>query len=664
MEEKKIGPLITDSEFFAELDCAVPALREACRLMENGERTAAYCVFREHIRSLIDKDKFYSLSGRTRTPQFSEKLKENAERAMNHLMISCDVPFQYGEKIIWDFNPTPNKYKEWRWQLSRHPEALSLSRAYRATGEEKYIKEALSMLVSWIEQAPREDYKINPYDDTLWRTIECGIRMRAWVEIIYSAAESEKFTPEICVTIFKSVFEHNMRLTSAYTHGNWLMMEMSGVSLSNLFFPIFKKSAEWCDGVVDMLTRSICHQIYPDGAQYELAPSYQWVVLDNARSIEEAFAIMGRKFPEEYYLAYNSSFEYFLRLNMANGMVPPVNDSPASGAAGLISHFLGGLYTCSDEARWLATGGNEGVKPAFNSAILPYAGFVTLRSGWEKGDVTAFFDGGKFGRDHFHEDKLNFLIYDSEGPLLYEMGTYAYDNSPYRDFAKKSQGHNVILVDGCGQNRLFTKDWREESYTHDKEPLLFYEDSELVFASAEYTDHYGYEDYDGKAPFKPAKHRRSVIMLKADEPRDTVYLVLDELISLDGEEHTYDALWHMNTDGFTDGELCASSERISFITSGFESMICETGITEGAKPRGIISPTSVQNKFYPAPQYTVTAKGKDAELATVFMHRSLDKSEISSVDFKGGVAKLMKKSGEALEFNLAELIERARKSAC
>ena len=153
-------------------------------------------------------------------------------------------------------------------------------------------------------------------------------------------------------------------------------------------------------------------------------------------------------------------------------------------------------------------------------------------------------------------------------------------------------------------------------------------------------------------------------MLKAEEPRDTVYIVLDELKALDGREHSYNALWHMNINGFTDGELCASSERISFITSGFESMICETGITEEEHPRGIISPTSVQYQFYPAPQYTVTAKGKDVELATVFMHRSLDKSEVSSVDFKGGVAKLMKKNGEVLEFNLAELIEGARNGAC
>jgi hypothetical protein len=510
------------------------------------------------------------------------------------------------------------------------------------------------MLLSWIEQAPREPYDRFPYDDTLWRTIECGIRMVHWCEIIYSAIESQVFTPDICVTVFKSVYEHNRRLTTMYTHGNWLMMEMNGVALTNMLFPIFNETANWADGVIEKLTESICHQIYPDGAQYELAPGYQGVVLSNAATIEQIFKIFDKEFPNEYYEAYCRSFDFYAKMMMADGMIPPVNDSPKSNAATAINTYSE-YYGCSEMAKWVANGGKLGTPPDFNSVLIPYAGFTVFRSGWGEGQVSAFFDGGKFGRDHNHEDKLNFLIYDSEGPLLYEMGTYAYDNSPYRHFALKSQGHNVILVDGCSQNRLFTKNWNEASYTHDKEPILFLENSELVYTSAVFEDNYGYEDYDGKAPSKSARHKRSVIMLKAEEPRDTLYLVLDEMTSLDGEEHTYDALWHLNFDGISVLDKAISSDRLSFVTSGFDSMICERGIIDCDKPRGIISPRAVQNKFYPAPQLTVTKKGKNCEMATLFSHRSLELSPAESVSFENGVATVRLKNGKARSFRLSEL---------
>ena len=660
MENLLKGPLLTDSEFFDALDGGVPALNKAKELFANGDKESAYATFLEHIKAIYQPQRFYRIRGREAKPQFTDSLREAAERAMNHLMISCGVPMQFGDVIIWDSNPTPNKYKEWRWQLCRHPEALALSRAYRATGEKKYVDEAISMLLSWIEQAPREPYDGFPYDDTLWRTIECGIRLIHWCEIIYSAIEADAFTPDSCVTIFKSVYEHCKRLTTRYTHGNWLMMEMNGVALTNMLFPVFNESEEWANAVIDKLTASICHQIYPDGAQYELAPSYQGVVLSNAASIEQIFGVFDKKFPEEYYEAFRRSFDFFAKIRMADGMIPPINDSPMSNADKTINNYSA-YYGCSELAKWVANGGKVGTAPDFNSVLIPYAGFTVFRSGWGDGQVTAFFDGGKFGRDHNHEDKLNFLIYDSEGPLLYEMGVYAYDNSPYRIFALKSQGHNVILVDGCSQNRLFTKNWSEASYTHDKEPTLFYENDELVYTSAVFDDNYGYEEYDGKAPSKCATHKRSVIMLKADEPRDTLYLVLDEMTSLDGEEHTYDALWHLNFDGISLLKNAISSDRLSFISCGFDSMLCERGIVDGPKPRGIISPTSVQNKFYPAPQLTLSKRGKDCKMATLFSHRSLELSPVESISFEGETVTLTLKNGKLRTFNLTELESLAKK---
>ena len=167
-------------------------------------------------------------------------------------------------------------------------------------------------------------------------------------------------------------------------------------------------------------------------------------------------------------------------------------------------------------AEWLVTGGESGKAPDFNTCVLPYAGLVAFRTGWGEGDVSAFFDGGKFGRDHTHEDRLNFLVYSDKRPLVYEFGTYAYDDSPMRHFCTQSHGHNVVTVNGLGQNRISNKMWREDAYIPIKEDLRYCAEGDIEYAFAYYNGDWGNPKYDGEGvvPKKLAAHMRSIIMIK------------------------------------------------------------------------------------------------------------------------------------------------------
>src|SRR5689334_22324116 len=104
-----------------------------------------------------------------------------ADRALRHEFVSIGYPHTFGPTIDWHFDKTtdpgspyaPNN--ERTWQLNRHAEWTALARAYRQTHDEKYAREFVAEMLSWVEQCPMpKDAANGPH--SAWRTIETGIR--------------------------------------------------------------------------------------------------------------------------------------------------------------------------------------------------------------------------------------------------------------------------------------------------------------------------------------------------------------------------------------------------------------------------------------------------------------------------------------------------------
>ena len=148
-------------------------------------------IFAEYVREALDAKTF--LSCLPQEGDFSEDgLIRKAELAMRHVMTACQIPHDFkGERVDWFSNPTYNAYKEWPYQLSRHDELLTLARAYRVTGEERYAEECCALFDSWVKQATRYSTDGNNSEGLCWRSIECGIRMSlVWPEMIHSIIQS------------------------------------------------------------------------------------------------------------------------------------------------------------------------------------------------------------------------------------------------------------------------------------------------------------------------------------------------------------------------------------------------------------------------------------------------------------------------------------------
>jgi hypothetical protein len=163
------------------------------------------------------------------------------------------------------------------------------------------------------------------------------------------------------------------------------------------------------------------------------------------------------------------------------------------------------------------------------------------RSGWDRDARWLWFDGGPFGYGHQHEDKLQIILEAYGKRLLVDPGNYTYERSKWRSYFIDSYSHNVVLVDGQPQRRRGAKDRTQYLV---KQPLPH------VWSTTESADYVEatYDEGFGGNVGKGVQHTRAVLFIKPE-----FWVVLDTLTAVDGQEHTYEPMFHFDGAVSTDG---------------------------------------------------------------------------------------------------------------
>ena len=620
------GPRITDGDFFDNLRDDVPALSRARDLFLDGNPDGAISEFAAHVREKLDTDRYFSLSNTVRKPEATPELIARAERVMSHVLVSCSTPMEFGDRIDWFANPTFNEYKEWTWQLSRHSDISALADAYRATGKPAYAEETISLLLSWIEQALVPDDDVHSHDTMCWRTIETGIRMLgAWPRIIHTLIDTPAFTDRAIFTVMKSVYEHARRLTLHYSHSNWLIMELCGMLNITVLFPFFKKTEEWRQNAIARFEQEILSQLHPEGLQFELSTNYHGVVLSNIRTVVELLTAYDIEPSQSLSDALVKGLDVYSRLLMSGYTLPDLND----GARGDIKNFLDPFRRYCDHlpwVKWIYSDAKEGCPPEFLSTLLPTVGFVSFRESWDRNAVTALFDGGKFGRSHQHEDKLNLLVYADGEPILVEGNNYAYDNSAMRKYVLNSTSHNVSLVDMKGQNRRFGFAW-DQSMLTSVEPIPHSFGGDVEYAEATYDEGYGFE------ASTRATHTRRVTFVRHPHAGRPYFLVFDRYSS--EEAHNYTALWHVDTEELHLSDRTAVCPRLAIMISDELTDITVVKGQEKPQFQGWTARTSNQGDYYAIPTLQATVSGREAQCLTLLLPLGDDGLRVTSLQQRG-----------------------------
>jgi len=653
------GPLLTDKDFFVRCIDAnysgLDRIKSAALHKDYGECRA---LFADFVRGALDARRFFSCLPKE-GDSFEEDVSRKAELAMKHIMTACKIPHDFGGgSVDWFSNPTYNGYPEWTWQLSRHAELLTLARAYRIFGDERYAVECCALFDSWVKQATRFSVDGNKSEALCWRSIECGIRMSVvWPEMIHSVIQSEACSDDMITDFFKSIYEHAVLLRNFHKNrGNWLIMEMSGLLHIATLYPFFAEREEWFAYAESKLKEELQKQVYPDGFQFELSTGYQQILVTHYSRVIKLLRGYGKSVPEEFGGTLKKILDIYVKLMRPNGCLPDLNDGTLVSARSRILPYID-LLLDDPTMMWVASDGKVGAPPADTSFVLPNSGIAVFRTGWGREDTWLCFDGGPFGVAHQHEDKLNLLMHASGKYILTEGNNYAYDSSEMRKYVLSTRAHNTVLVDGMEQNRRKSRNWSDEMICQHSGLQAKLSDT-VDACRASYEDGYG-EDQD-----KTVRHERSVYFVKKLNGLPPFALVVDRLTAASGI-HLYEIQYHLDAEKVTAEGLNVTADGLQIIAPKQDECGAALSIDHGVKEpkwNGWTADSVVQGDFRPIYIVKYVLSGNNLRFVTLLLPIDGGKDLIRDVEAGTEISDtkmvLKLKNNEELAFDENDWLER------
>jgi hypothetical protein len=560
---------VTDAELFPLLD--LDTLPEVQTAFAATDIPAAKAALATHIRQRRSPQWLFDHRDRPTPTKKAEDFPKALARERREFTFGFhgapDFTTQFGESIDWAANPTKGEFKTHLWNecLNRHFHFDELSQAYWETGDERFVRALTRDWIDWVEHNPRPEDSGNsvqwPYGSYAWQTLTTAIRLEAsWPNAMYRCLDSSEFTDDLIVAMMGSVCDQAGHLVQWPTRNNWLTEECMGLYTAGVLFPEFKEAAQWRRIAIARLYGQLTDEVYPDGAEIELAAGYGFWVLRNFISLMERARVngLGHELPDDLVERLEKMFEYPLSVSTPDGRAPGLNDSSNADVTGLLctGHEL---FPQREDFLFVASRGEEGTRPEQISTGLPWSGHYAMRTGWDADALYMLVDSGPYGSAHQHEDKLHFVLHAYGRQLILDPGNYSYDASRQRQYVLTTPGHNTVMVDGIGQHRrgneatyCWPRPWEGEAPPDND--TLWVSTDEFDVLRGTYRDGYGRplspkthgtrrpesDEYD---VLHTATHTRRIIFLKPD-----YWVIADTMVPADGGEHSYDSLFHLDAE--------------------------------------------------------------------------------------------------------------------
>ncbi|MFO7948451.1 MAG: heparinase II/III family protein [Armatimonadota bacterium] len=540
-------------KLFDELNYDLPGLADVKAAVEAGNMEAAKRELLEYFRSL---DEVVEPQPR---PDYDTEL---ADEVLKGRFVWGDTVCYYGpdiEDIEWYRVPEGVDWPLFDHRIGRGTYIRRLGDAYHYTGDEKYARHLIALLMEFIQDCDVEDgramAKINNADclarsrigeeglhtqghpAMIWTLMAAMRRVQHWPRLVQHLAKSEAMTPDALAAILTSLVEHERYILDAVevcrvgNHGPRTAEVALYIAKS---FPQFSERDEWADrATADLMKRYNWHNaheygfVYPDGATVEIYPG---VARGDYGTLARAMGhlrAMGREIPEQLLTVYERMAQHYA------WMIWPTQ-LPGRKAGSYTGPGIEGR----PDIDYIESGGKVGEVPQDTSYPLHsddrcYAGTYIMRSDWTPeavalrvrfGPIQYKYDcrgKGDVGEVSVWGHGMHIIphIYHHPPPgnPLYEYGD--------RTFAGDGMSHNHITVDGFGQTR-----YGRVRYIED--PLDNRWITNPVF------------DYvRGSYEFDPENvkvtHTRAVLFMRPD-----YFVILD---TLDGEgEHSYRMKYQLN----------------------------------------------------------------------------------------------------------------------
>lgn len=442
------------------------------------------------------------------------------------------------------------------WELNRHQHLVTLAKAYRLTGDDRYADETLRQWRHWWAEN-RYPIGIN------WASsLEAAFRSLAWLwtfHLLEGAPRLPNLRGE-WLRGFALHGRHIERYMSTYFSPNThLLGEGVALFFLGVLCPELAAAERWKSMGWKIVLEESRRQVQADGFHFEESTYYHVYALDFFLHSAVLASVNNIPLPKEFEEAIEKMLTALYLLGRA-GAPPRFGDDDGgrlfdplrNGGEHLLDPLATGAILFNrgefkavaaqlrEETIWLL--GAEGVcawdeleaRPAaMTSAALGTSGMYFLASEEPKAQLVA--DCGPLGTQsggHGHADALSVTLTSDGHDLLIDPGTCAYiSNGGERDLFRGTAMHNTLRVDGEDQAEIDGPfSWRRLTQTK-VERWIQGKDFDLLVAS-----HDGYQ----RLP-QPVTHRRWIFSL-----RNGTYVVRD-LVEGEGT-HRLEVLWHLAED--------------------------------------------------------------------------------------------------------------------
>jgi|TARA_B100001964_G_scaffold207831_1_gene240001 hypothetical protein len=401
-----------------------------------------------------------------------------ADEVLGNRFTFYGEPHHLPDDIDWDFNPGT---RHWGMDLNRFSYLAPLTDAHLQTGDERYARKAIDLILDWIQKCDIERcFEGTPYvfGSYLNNTIHCS----GWASCIRALIPTGHVKPVELLRILKSLHEQigYLEVVTNGHAGNWPTIGCQGVLATLAALPVFRDVDRFTTYFIDTLGAQVEEQILPDGVQDELTPHYHSVVVNNILTCAESCSKLGLSLEPRTLDTLRRMVRY-QEQTVTPGRTAHVafNDSDPESVPNV-----------GDRLRRIGLGEYIPDPESLGPEAYPYAGVAFLRQPPKDGDLYMAFDGGPFGRSHQHEDKLGFWIHAYGRDLIVDPGRHLYDRTEvsYLPYLVTTHAHSTITVDGEDQNsRAHRKTWIADS----PGSLTFTKSENETRASARYDLGYG-----------------------------------------------------------------------------------------------------------------------------------------------------------------------------
>jgi len=366
-------------------------------------------------------------------------------------------------------------------ELNRHQHIPRLAKAYFLTGDERYSREAVEQLDSWIDQNP-------PGLGVNWQSsLEIAIRSISWMWAVFfllpSAAFDETAGRRILASLFRQL-DHVHRYPSVYSSPNThLLGEATALFIAGLIFPELPRALKWRQFGAATLIQEMAAQVSTEGVYREASTYYHCYAADFYLQSMALARSNGFHFPGWMWERLRRMFEFVQHVSRPDGSIPLIGDDDGGRALALncgdYSSYRDGLSSAAvifesaefkfaaggfaEETAWLL--GEKAVEtfdalekrpPRMLGAFYPETGCCIQRSDSDPDASHLVFDCGGLGMltgGHGHADALAVTLFSRGQELLIDPGTSVYNCAPHwRNFFRSTRAHNTVVVDGLDQS--------------------------------------------------------------------------------------------------------------------------------------------------------------------------------------------------------------------